>query len=125
MLTLLLILAFWLVALFVGSILSWRLRWAVFVQDSGLPPVLLRAHADWPWGFRWVPRRWFAWLGAPPKKLIGNAEGHLDITAPGTWALCWPAFFTARTPGGWHARAGLRFDYNDLYYQLSATVKKP
>lgn len=119
------ILAFWLVGLFVASILTYRLKWAALCRKNQLPDILLKPHADWPRGFRRVPRTWFAWLGEPPKMIVGTAEGHLDITAPGTWALCWPLFVTLRTSGGWHARAGFRYDYNDHYYQLSATVKKP
>lgn len=125
MIWLLEIVGVWVLLMLAFSIVTWRLRWAVLVHPDLLPPVLLTRHIDWPLPFRWVQRRWLAWLGGLPKKMWGNADGHLDITAPGTWAFCWPAFVTLRTRGGWHARAGLRYDYNDAYYQLSATAKKP
>ena len=109
---------------FVASIVVWKLRWAVFLPDNRLPPILMRSHADWPVGLKWIPRRWFAWLGEGPTKIAGSATGNYDITAPGTWAVCFPLFLSFRFRNGWHGRIGFRWDYVDLYYQISAAFKR-
>ncbi len=83
-------------------------------------------HNDWPWPFRYIPRRWTAWNSEkPPTRLLGSATGHLDITPTGTWALTWPPYLTLRTRKGWHFRIGIRYDYTDHYYTITfPTIKK-
>lgn len=75
-------------------------------------------HDDWVWPLSYIPRHWTAFEGKPPRQLAGSADpnGHLDITARGTWSLAWPFHFTFYTHGGWMFAIGIRYDYNDLYY---------
>lgn len=77
-------------------------------------------HDDWPWPFKYIPRSITTFSGKPPRLIAGTADpnGHLDITAPGTWALCWPPYFTARSQSGWYVGVGDRWDYNTNDYHF-------
>ena len=83
-------------------------------------------HNDWPWPFRYIPRKWTAIASShPPKKLFGPASGNIDIPQPGSWVLAFPPYFAVTTKNHWHTRLGIRYDYNDQYYELiSFTVKR-
>ena len=86
-------------------------------------------HEDWVWPLKYIPRSWTSWSSInPPRQLLGSSSlfgKHLDITEPGTWAVCWPLYVTFRTKSGWHFRSGLRYDYEDQYYTfVPITIKK-
>jgi hypothetical protein len=83
-------------------------------------------HTDWPWPFRFIPRKWTAVPSTtPPKQLAGNTTGNLDVPKPGEWTVAWPPYVAYTSPSGLHFRLGARFDYNDAYYQIPAfTVKR-
>lgn len=85
-------------------------------------------HTDWPWPFSRIPRRWTAIESAhPPIKLLGTApaNANLDIPPLGRWVITWPPYIAVLTLSHWHARLGIRYDYNGKYYQLIAfTIKR-
>lgn len=81
-------------------------------------------HTDWLWPFSRIPRGWNSWdSDVPPVRVAGNATGHLDVVAPGTWALVGykhhriPVCFVIQTKGRIYFRLGLiRYDYEAHYY---------
>lgn len=95
-----------------------------------------KTHTDWPWPFKWVPRAWTSFntgiFGKPPKKLLGNGwMGELDgvafpkpVPKPGQWLIAWPPYVAFTTKGGWHVRAGCRYDDLDLYYTVPTFANK-
>ena len=107
---------------------------------------LLKNHEDWIWPFKYIPRRWNAYLGGSrpwPKRLLGNntrtatQDGVVinleDVPAPGTWTFCFPWYFAIQSQGGWFFRIGFRKDYwgdnnnlfdHDDYWVLGLTIKK-
>ena len=116
------------------------MRWAVFVPADRLPPILLQPHIDWPWPFRWVPRRWTTFVGMPPRMLWGNApkiphpwaDGRgggwetwipKPIPDPGQWWIGTPPYLAFQTSGGWYFRIGFRYDDVDQYFTLAFTIK--
>ena len=114
------------VAVLVASIVSWRLRPALFTSKAKLPAILLGNHEDW-WPFlRWVPRRLTAFIGGrDPVQLLGTnpRDHHQDVPAAGTWCLSWPfhaaALIKTRLFG-----FGIRRDYVDGYWTLRAVLRK-
>lgn len=111
--------------LLAASIGSWRMQWAMFIPKTHLPLILLLKHTDYPKGFQWIPRRWTAFLtdkGEPIKLLGNNPKGHhLDVPAAGTWVIAWPFCFAYTTHKGGKLRLpGIRYDYIDNYYDLTA-----
>jgi hypothetical protein len=109
-----------LLALVVVSILSWKLKWAVFVKDEDLPNETLKGkHNDWWWFMKWIPRKFNAFLGGrgDPKQLLGTNDkivnGKLiqDVPAVGTWCLSWPFHFVILTKKEFLFGIGVRRDY--------------
>ena len=85
------------------------------------------------WPLSQIPRHWTAFdSDIPPVKILGTAEGHLDIPSRGTWALAGvgdipiPVYFAITAENGTHFHIGLfRYDYNGHYYQIpSLTFKR-
>jgi hypothetical protein len=97
-----------------------------------------RAHSDWIWPLRYVPRRWTIVCGNPPEKTLGTtplraAQFHgLQFRYPqpipprGYWHFtAWPIYFGMSTRSGWHFRIGVRYDDIDGYYTWpSLTIKR-
>jgi len=82
-------------------------------------------HDDWPWLFRWVPRRWTSFCGDPPRKLFGNQPvvavvgtkfpGQVflyckPVPQPGQWHVNWPPYVAFTTKGRWSFRLGARWN---------------
>jgi hypothetical protein len=95
-------------------------------------------HGDWIWPLRYIPRRWTAVSGDPPRETLGStpltlaeSEGkrfHYPQPIPprGRWHFTlWPTYFGVSTRSGWHFRIGIRYDDVDGYYNWpSLTIKK-
>ena len=118
-----------------ASIISYDLTWAMLYPKELMPnETLKRNHDDWPWGFRWVPRRLTAFLNGPsprrkyPKQLFGtnkriftgDPSGKIieqDVPDPGTWCVSWPPAFSLLTKKGTLFRLAIfRKDYWDGIY---------
>ncbi len=82
-------------------------------------------HNDWSWPFSKIPRRWTAFEGKPPRKLLGNSPATKPIPDRGHWLVAWPPYLALQTQNGWHFRIGVRWDDVDSYYQVpSFTIKR-
>ena len=95
-------------------------------------------HTDWIWPFRYIPRRWTAMPGDPPRETLGStpltsaeSQGRRfrypqPIPPRGRWHFTiWPTYFGMSTHSGWHFRIGFRYDDVDGYYNWpSLTIKK-
>ena len=107
-----------------------KLKWAVLVPYSDLIPVLRRKHNDYIPGFRWVPRRWTAFLPTPwdamPRQIAGSNPDshHMDIPLEGTWVLARPWFFAWFSRRRYLVRLGMRYDYVDIYYNFDISFKR-
>ena len=120
----------WIVAGVVGlalaSMISWGLVPALFVRS--VSPMLDGRHDDWPWIFKYIPRRWSAFTAGrgEPKQILGNnPEWHnQDIPAKGTWCVSWPLHFVARSQENLTLAFGVRYDYNGRFYTLRFTLKR-
>lgn len=81
-------------------------------------------HSDWPWPFKYLPRSWFAFESeVEPEKMWGTAPSHLDVPAPGTWAVTGykgiPVMWAYTSLDGKKYRLGaLRYDYEDGYWEI-------
>lgn len=126
-----------LLGLFLASIFTNGMWPALFTAKRLLPAALLGKHNDFPKGFRWIPRRWNAFISImPPVKLLGTCpkDHQYDIPAPKTWILTWPLHFAWRgrlkldgtpVPPSFCIRLSLfRYDYNDKYYTFPAGAVK-
>jgi hypothetical protein len=123
-----------LAVLVVASILSWKLKPAIFVKEEDLPAEALKGkHNDWPPLMRWIPRRWSSLVGGRTKypiQLFGSNKRILrdgitgepvlyndkmviqqDVPDRGTWCLSWPFHFAALTQKGMLYGLGVRKDY--------------
>jgi hypothetical protein len=95
------------------------MKWAALVSRSQRPAILNQNHKDWPKLVRWVPRSWTAFIGKPPKKILGNAHALKPIPDRGTWWLGLPLYVAFQSKNGIHARLGFRWDDVDHYYNVT------
>jgi hypothetical protein len=109
------------------SIISWRLRWAIFIPAKKLPPILQGKHSDWWFFFKWIPRRINAFMSSrgEPVQLFGSnpLDHHQDVPAQHSWCLSWPCHLAIRFKNVMIA-IGWRFDYVDLYYTLRLVFRR-
>lgn len=99
--------------------------------------ILDKKHWDYPWPFKWIPRKWTAVKWGPPKKLWGTQArkrkpvgqawwSPKPVGEPNSWIVCFypeapgvmrrvPLYFAwsgGKAKDGWyrHIRVGLRYD---------------
>lgn len=113
--------------------------------------ILDKKHNDWPWPFKWVPRRWTAVLWGPPKMKWGNQKKRRKTVEMTYWSPkpigepnSWQISTYPYAPGRWkripiyfawsgsvdkkgefrHYRIGLRYDDIDGYATWSIATRK-
>lgn len=103
------------------------MKWAVLVNPADRPYPLNLRHNDYLWPMSYIPRSWTAWISnKPPRQLLGSnpPDHHTDIPLDGTWSLAWPLHFAITLKSGLFFHMGLRFDYNDSYYNIDINWPK-
>ena len=117
------------------SIITWRLKWAVFVKDKDLPAEAIKGkHDDWWFFIKWIPRGLNAFINKKddykhrlPKILFGNNERIIKLWSedgvylyyiintrvpdPGTYNICWPFSIAWTTKKFKYRRFGITLDY--------------
>lgn len=113
--------------------------------------ILDKKHWDYPWPFKWIPRKWTAVKWGPPKKLWGTQARKRKPVGQAYWsptpigeASSWQISHYPMAPGKWskfplyfavsfgndrsrwyrHFRVGLRYDDVDKYSTWSVATRR-
>jgi hypothetical protein len=64
-------------------------------------------------------------IDAIPHHIKGTnpIDHHIDIPMEGSWVSAWPWFFAWFSKNRFLIRLGMRYDYNDHYYNFDISFK--